>query len=142
MRWPALLCLLASCATSSEPVDHQARRTAHRDDLKARLGADWDTPIDLSEADLARGAEIWGKSCAACHGPTGRGDGARAALLQPPPPDLISGPSRSFYSDRAQLVILAEGAPGTAMAPFARSLSEADREAVYAHVMALRAAEP
>jgi len=142
MRWPALLWLLVCCATSSEPVDHQARRTAHRDTLKARLGTDWDTPVALSDADASRGAEVWAKSCAACHGPTGRGDGARAALLQPPPPDLVSGPSRSFYSDRGQLLVIAEGAPGTAMPPFGRSLLEADLRAVYAHIVALRAASP
>jgi mono/diheme cytochrome c family protein len=141
MRWSALLALLGACATP-EPVDHQARRNAHRDTLKARLGSDWDTPVDVSDADISRGAEVWAKSCAACHGPAGRGDGPRAALLQPPPPDLISGPSRSFYSDRGQVMVIAEGAPGTAMPPFGRSLLEADLRAVYAHIVALRASSP
>ncbi len=35
-----------------------------------------------------RGAELYGRYCASCHGPEGRGDGPVAGALRTPPPDL------------------------------------------------------
>ncbi len=42
-------------------------------------------------APLVRGQQIWRAQCAACHGLTGAGDGAAAASLVGPVPDLSQG---------------------------------------------------
>lgn len=45
-------------------------------------------PLAATPESLDRGRIIYLGSCAACHGITGKGDGAAAAAIRPPPPDL------------------------------------------------------
>jgi len=45
-------------------------------------------PIPADAASLARGKHIFARDCANCHGPTGQGDGPRAASLNPKPANL------------------------------------------------------
>jgi high-affinity iron transporter len=87
---------------------------------------------------LARGREVFAARCAACHGETGRGDGPGAAALHPPPasladPQLMAAQSRLDVYRRVLL-----GVAGTAMPAFERTLSEDDRWAVAAYVLALQ----
>ena len=37
---------------------------------------------------MARGKELYAKSCASCHGPSGKGDGPKGQDLRPKPSDL------------------------------------------------------
>lgn len=69
--------------------------------------------------DLASGAKLYQTNCTACHGNTGRGDGAAGVNLDPKPAnfhdaDLVwnSAPYKFFNTIRL-------GVPGTGMAPFA-----------------------
>jgi copper transport protein len=45
-------------------------------------------PLASTPESLDRGRTIYLQSCAACHGITGKGDGAAAAAIRPPLPDL------------------------------------------------------
>ena len=45
-------------------------------------------PLAATPESLDRGRTIYLQSCAACHGITGKGDGAAAAAIRPPLPDL------------------------------------------------------
>ena len=47
----------------------------------------WDTPLAVGEAErfARRGAEVFARDCAGCHGPEGRGDGPAAVALTPGP---------------------------------------------------------
>jgi mono/diheme cytochrome c family protein len=47
-----------------------------------------ENPLPASKAVLAKGKGLYDANCAACHGPTGRGDGPAAAALNPRPPEL------------------------------------------------------
>jgi cytochrome c oxidase subunit 2 len=72
----------------------------------------------------AKGEQVYAANCAACHQPTGKG-------LPPtfPPLDgskLVNGPKA------AQIALVLNGKPGTAMASFAR-LSDSDLAAVITH---------
>ncbi len=73
-----------------------------------------------------RAKELYAQACASCHGPEGRGDGALAGTMNPPPADL---------SDRKRMLALSlfdlystisRGIDGTAMQGFAERLSEAE----------------
>jgi mono/diheme cytochrome c family protein len=54
----------------------------------ARIPAEYaglNNPIPADEESLARGAELFGTYCAACHGDGGMGDGPAGQALDPPP---------------------------------------------------------
>lgn len=93
------------------------------------------------------GAELFGVYCANCHGKQGKGDGPRAAALQPPPRDFTSGlfkfrstPSGSLPTRDDLFHTLSGGLRGTAMMPFA-DLAEIERWALVEQVLVLAAAQ-
>ncbi|MBK7071906.1 MAG: FTR1 family protein [Myxococcales bacterium] len=107
---------------------------AARAELLARTGV---TLGPSSSVSLARGAEIFAASCAACHGATGGGDGPAARGLNPPPrsfqdPQVTAGlsPVRAYSA-------ITDGVAGTAMSSFA-TLGERERWDLAFLVTALR----
>ncbi len=71
-----------------------------------------------------RGRALYVTYCAACHGNTGRGDGASAYLLSPAPRDFGSAKFRLVSTlngaptDEDLLAVLKRGMPGSAMPPW------------------------
>ena len=45
-------------------------------------------PLTPNSGDIAQGSKLYAEHCAACHGPTGNGDGPDAKDLKPRPPSL------------------------------------------------------
>lgn len=93
------------------------------------------------------GADLFGVYCANCHGKQGRGDGPRAAALQPPPRDFTAGlfkfrstPSGSLPTRNDLFRTLSGGLRGTAMMPFA-DLAEIERWALVEQVLVLADAQ-
>jgi mono/diheme cytochrome c family protein len=84
------------------------------------------------------GEEIWVKSCSPCHGMDGRAATARATQLWPHPTNLVEPADGRPISPRAELLIIAEGSPGTAMPPWSRALTPEQQQAVHGHLQALR----
>jgi mono/diheme cytochrome c family protein len=90
----------------------------------------------------ANGKELYANYCVQCHGETGDGNGPAAKYLNPKPRDFRSGKFRVVTtvnrvpSDQDLMQVLTRGMPGSAMLPFAH-LSEADRQALVAHVREL-----
>lgn len=82
---------------------------------------------------IRRGAQVYARQCAACHGRTGRGDGPGAADLRPAPRDFTSGQFR-FRSTpngtppRPEDLVrtIRRGLPGTAMPAFDDLLSSGE----------------
>ena len=113
-----------------------------------RLAAIAAQPTDPIPADgAAEGARLFGALCAACHGATGRGDGALAAsfpalAIDLAKPRLFHLPARADgRTDAGALARLIRwGAPGTAMAGH-ETLSEREIGALAGHVLALRGEE-
>jgi DMSO reductase family type II enzyme heme b subunit len=103
------------------------------------------TPERISpeaRAELLRGAEIFSKQCAVCHGDKGDGQGKFAYLMDPRPRDLLAGrfkittTENLIPSDEDLLRTLRRGMPGSAMPPWGH-LPEADLHALVSYVRAL-----
>lgn len=82
--------------------------------------------------DLAKGKRLFGKYCAGCHGPQGKGDGYK--LLGPNPANLTA-PSTSKKSDSDLLATIHEGRPN--MPSWKGRLSEHDVRHVLAYIRTL-----
>lgn len=108
----ALLCLGLAACRGSTPVSLRAGPDAPR--------------------ELARGADLYARHCALCHGASGDGLGPASRFLEPPPRDFGSGrfalaSTRNGVPTDADLArTLARGMPGSAM-PSWSWLVEADR---------------
>lgn len=136
----ALLMSLLVCPACDEPPQPAPDRASREAALRAAVGSQWDDPVPgLATADLAQGADIYGKSCGPCHGVELDGRGPRSAALQPPAPALVGGEAGSL-PPAAELHVIRHGSPGTAMAPFGRGLTEAQLVAVLAYIHDRRAA--
>ncbi len=108
--------------------------------LEARLASALGVSLDdrpAREPSLASGQAIYGARCASCHGDAGRGDGAAAAGMDPPPANfsdtalLASSTPLDFYRK------VAHGVPGTAMIAFDSVLTREERWDVVAYVLTL-----
>lgn len=62
-----------------------------------------------------RGERLYGQACAACHGPTGRGDGWAAEGMTPAPPDLADPTRGEEASPARDYLVIQHGIPETAM---------------------------
>ena len=83
--------------------------------------------------DLARGKAIFGKYCAGCHGPDGKGDGYR--MLGPAPADFTAMESKQ-QSDAALLKTIHDGKPN--MPVWKYKLSTKDTRDVLAYIRSLQ----
>ncbi|MGD9852737.1 MAG: cytochrome c [Nitrospirales bacterium] len=95
-----------------------------------------DVVKEASQPDVKKGESIYQAHCVECHGPSGRGDGPRAALLAPRPGNLISA-ATSTKTDQELLAIIEHGVPRTAMHGWETTLSESDRKDVLAFIRSL-----
>lgn len=58
---------------------------------------------------LKRGAELYAKNCALCHGKTGKADGPIARSLKPAPRDFSKGEFKYTASDAERLQFIKKG---------------------------------
>ena len=101
-----------------------ARARALAAALRARFGV---RALPAAPPDPARGAALYTRLCASCHGLAGRGDGPAGAGLDPPPSNLGDPARMGGLSPFALFSTITYGIEGTAMAPFETSLDEAAR---------------
>ena len=85
-----------------------------------------ENPISADAASIARGAELFQATCAACHGAEGRGDGPGAAALNPKPANLSEDHVQA-NTDGALFYTITNGVAGTAMVAWGQQYSEEDR---------------
>ncbi len=83
--------------------------------------------------DLARGAALYARDCASCHGATGAADTAMARSLDPPPIDFTDRARARERSLFALYQVIGQGLEGTAMQSYAH-LSAQDRWALAFHI--------
>jgi mono/diheme cytochrome c family protein/thiol-disulfide isomerase/thioredoxin len=89
-----------------------------------------------------RGELVYRTGCASCHGADGRGDGAAAAELRPPPRDFAARPWRTELSREAIRKVILEGIPGTAMPASAAALDPRDVAPLVEYVYHLATSRP
>jgi high-affinity iron transporter len=106
-------------------------------ELRSEVIARWRVQVAPTRpANLARAAQLYGASCARCHGATGRADTPVAKRLTPAPANFQTLATAGVLTPYRVFNTLSFGIAGTAMAPFAH-LSEEDRWSVAAHVVSL-----
>jgi cytochrome c oxidase cbb3-type subunit 2 len=104
--------------------------------------ANW-KPASIPQADPRHGQDLFFKSCTACHGVEGRGDGALSKSMKSQPRDLLAGPFSWTLerSDEPQLStmmrVLKFGIPGTDM-PGHETWSDQELADLAAWVLELR----
>jgi len=82
--------------------------------------------------ELSKGKQIYGRHCAGCHGPQGKGDGY---LLLGPEPANLTSPETKRKPDAALLDTIHEGKPN--MPSWKIRLSDKDSRAVLAYIRTL-----
>jgi mono/diheme cytochrome c family protein len=92
------------------------------------------TVMTATPALLATGRELFGRECASCHGPEGKGDGPAGKALNPRPRDFTSKDAwiNTYHLDGIYKT-LDLGIPGSGMGSF-NDLSKKDRMAL-AHLV-------
>ncbi|MCB5189382.1 cytochrome c/FTR1 family iron permease [Methylobacillus arboreus] len=88
--------------------------------------------------DLNRGAQLFGETCAACHGATGHGDGPLAKGLEPEPSNFHDQDRMRMRSIYGLYNTITLGVNGTPMQSYAQ-LPETDRWSLAFYVSTLRA---
>jgi mono/diheme cytochrome c family protein len=97
-------------------------------------------PLPRTRATIERGASVYARSCAGCHGDTGLGDGPTGRTLSPPPANLawLSRMPMNRWDAYMYWTVAEGGAPlKTAMPSFQASLSKNDTGAVIAYIQAM-----
>jgi mono/diheme cytochrome c family protein len=92
--------------------------------------------LSAPENDVAAGKEIYTAQCVDCHGPSGRGDGPKAANLDSQPPDW-GDLSRLVQKSGEELYSTVSKGAGKNMAAYANKLTEQQRWQVVAYVRSL-----
>jgi copper resistance protein D len=83
-------------------------------------------PIAADATSLARGQELYGQSCAMCHGFQGRGDGPLARTMIPRPSDFRVHMAEG-HTEAQLFDWISNGVPDTAMPSYGNELGEQDR---------------
>ncbi len=88
-------------------------------------------------ARLEAGKVLYQKNCLACHGEKGDGSGPAGKMMKPKPRDFSH--STFVNGDKPENIAktIADGLPGTAMAPF-KALSDEDRASLAYYVLSLK----
>ena len=99
------------------------------------------TSLRAPSTQVIEGEGLFLQQCAACHGATGRADGAVSAFLTRLPPELNSFGWQAGRSDAQLVEVVRHGVPGSAMPPNA-SLTPEGLRRVVAHVRTLALRDP
>lgn len=132
-------------ASRAEPTrDSSASRTGVKRDSSAaatRAEGDSGAPAAGAKAGAKAGAAtadpgalVFRTHCVRCHGPMGRGDGPDGAKLEPKPTNFNDAAYMRSRTDSVLLRAIRRGKGEGAMPAWGQVLSEAEIQAVLAHV--------
>jgi high-affinity iron transporter len=71
----------------------------------------------VAAADVAAGEAKFKQLCAACHGPTGHGDGPASAALNPTPRDLSDPEWQASVDDAHIRAVITQGGAAVGLSP-------------------------
>ena len=92
---------------------------------------------ETPQEQVAAGRALFLANCAACHGTEGKGDGPKAAGLDPPPADLTSGHAAA-HRDRDLFFWIENGVDGTAMPAFGERLADEEIRHTITYIRSLQ----
>jgi mono/diheme cytochrome c family protein len=101
-----------------------------------RAGAELKNPVPATPQNAARGAVVWNRVCATCHGDGGKGDGGVIPRF-PNPPNLLI-PKYQDYPEGRLFHVATFGGPEKIMKGFGDMLTEEDRWRAVAHLRTLQ----
>ncbi len=107
--------------------------------LKNELGDKYNHPVPAAtEEQLVLGKTIFMKSCVACHGESGKGNGPASAAFKQKPADFTDPDHSKFYSDQGRMHIIRKGVKNTPMSGWGSVLDEKEILSVHAYIRSLR----
>jgi len=110
--------------------------------LKTELGDKYNQPVPAAtQEQLGLGKSVFMKSCVACHGDNGKGNGPAAAAFKKKPADFTDAEHSKFYSDQGRIHIIKKGIENTPMSGWENVLSEKEIQSVHTYVRSLRSTE-
>jgi mono/diheme cytochrome c family protein len=97
-----------------------ARQAGHpKESHQHPEGAKLQNPVPADAASIETGKKLYVELCAACHGDTGKGDGAMASFTgDPPPSDLTDAEWKHGSTDGEIFLVVRDGIDGTGMKDF------------------------
>ena len=92
----------------------------------------------MAQTIKARGAQLFMKHCATCHGETGKGDGKMAASIpEPKPSNLTDAAWKHGSTDGEIFTMIKDGSKGTGMRGYGARMKPDDMWNVVNYVRAL-----
>jgi len=110
----------------------------YRARMLVALGSAATVELPSAPLDIAVGRQIFGESCASCHGSRGLGDGPMATTLSTPVPAIGSAAATPDLTPTLAYDVASVGINGTAMPAFGASLTPQQRWEVLNYVYHLR----
>ena len=138
---PAALARLDTLSRLLEAKASPDRFRTVADRVSSDLAEGWGAvsmPEPPRRPSAARGAVVYRRMCASCHGAAGTGDGPEAGGLEPPPADLTAPVRRTEGTPARDFQVVSLGIPATSMAAYADTLGPQQRWDVVAYVQGLR----
>ncbi len=106
---------------AAQDRDHQTGTHTHAEAAKLK------SPVKSTPAAIAAGKALYDKSCAGCHGATGKGDGKMAASITgAKPSDMTDATWKHGASDGEIFTVVRDGVKQTGMRGFASRLKPED----------------
>jgi mono/diheme cytochrome c family protein len=97
--------------------------------------------LALAQGNAEKGKALFGQYCAACHGPSGKGDAPAAAALNPKPKDLTDKAYMAGLKDQYLFDLIQKGGAAVGKSPlippFGAQLKDGDIRDVIAFVRSL-----
>ena len=131
----AILDSIVSAVKNRRPPD-EVKALEQR--FAAALGSEAALELPRAAIDLARGRQLYERSCASCHGIAGLGDGPAARGMNPKPPGVGDRATMHDVSPATMYRIVSVGIAGTPMAGFAAALTPEQRWNIVSYLMSLR----
>jgi high-affinity iron transporter len=103
------------------------------------LGSEAALELPAKAVDLAEGHALFQKTCASCHGTSGKGDGPAGAAMNPRPPAVGDAATMRDVSPATMYRIISVGIGGTPMTGYAAQMTPEQRWNIVSYLMSLRA---
>ena len=127
-RHASLVIVISACVSAAlaARAPHDDQRDVARPSAEAHghpSAAKLKNPVPADATSIAAGHAVYVKTCAVCHGETGKGDGKMGEEMIPKPGDLTDADWKHGSSDGEIFAFIRNGAKGTGMKAYGRKLT-------------------